>query len=102
MNTTTTNQLPSLFSVGQELDTSPKAFGFLRPTDLALATDGSSLRARLEEDGYLCLPGLLDRESVREARAAVLERAQEEGILDPAHPLEDGIIRLTPSRSRSF
>lgn len=89
----TTNNIPPLRSVGQELDTSPEAFGFLHATDIALASDGHALRARLEEDGYLYLPGLLDRESVCEARASVLERAHEEGLLDPAYPVEDGIIR---------
>lgn len=85
--------IPPLFSVEKQLDTSPEAFGFLHPTEVSLATDGNALRARLEEDGYLYLPGLLDRELVHEARMSVLERAQQEGLLDPTQPLEDGIIR---------
>jgi len=89
--TTRTNK--PLFSVGQELDTSPEAFGFLRETDPALVSDGDLLRTRLDEDGYLYLPGLLDREAILEARTSILKRAEEEGLLDPAYPLEDGIMR---------
>jgi hypothetical protein len=79
--------------VERALDTSPDAFGFLRVTDPALADDGDALRARLQEDGYLYIPGLLGRDAVREARLSVLERANAEGILDPAYPIEDGILR---------
>ena len=39
-----TSNIPPLFSVGQKLDTAPEAFGFLRATDLALASDGDALR----------------------------------------------------------
>jgi len=77
---------------GQRLDTSGEAFGWLRPSD-SLIGDAAALRARLEEDGYLYVPGLLDREAVRAGRMELLERVQAFGALDPAYPLEDGILR---------
>lgn len=89
----TLQNLPQLMSVGHKIDTSPEHFGFLRVTDPVLSEDGNALRDRLEEDGYLYLPGLLDREEVRNARLSVLEQAQSEGLLDPDSPLIDGILR---------
>jgi hypothetical protein len=77
---------------GRTLDLSDQAFGWLRPSD-SLVGDGPSLRARLEQDGYLFLPGVLDREAVRAGRMELLERVHEAGALDPAYPLEDGILR---------
>src|SRR3954447_4614217 len=77
---------------GRRLDSSEDAFGWLRPSD-SLIGSPDALRARLEEDGYLFVPGLLDREAVRACRLELLERVQAAGALDPAHPLEDGILR---------
>jgi hypothetical protein len=77
---------------GRRLDPSDDAFGWLRPSD-SLAGDPGALRARLREDGYLYLPGLLDREAVRAGRMELLERVRAHGALDPAHPLEDGVLR---------
>lgn len=53
----------------------------------------AALRQRIEEDGYLFLPGLLDRAEVRAARAHVLARLCAEGALDAGSPLEEGIAR---------
>jgi hypothetical protein len=77
---------------GRRLDGSDDAFGWLRPSD-AIAGDPDALRVRLEEDGYLFVPGLLDRAAVRAGRLELLRRVQAQGALDPAHPLEDGILR---------
>jgi Phytanoyl-CoA dioxygenase (PhyH) len=73
---------------GRRLD----AFGWLRASD-PLSGDPEALRARLAHDGYLYLPGLLDRDAVRAARMELLEVVQRHGTLDPDHPLEDGILR---------
>jgi hypothetical protein len=75
---------------GRRLDTSPDAFGELRPTPPG---DPEVLRERLEEDGYLFVPGVLDREEVHAGRMDLLERIAEHGALDPDHPLEQGVLR---------
>jgi hypothetical protein len=77
---------------GRRLDLSEDAFGWLRPSD-SLTGDPAALRARLEEDGYLFLPGVLDREAVRAGRAELLGHVRAHGALDPAHPTEDGVLR---------
>jgi Phytanoyl-CoA dioxygenase (PhyH) len=71
---------------------SEDAFGWLR-TSAELIGDPAALRARLDEDGYLFVPGALDRETVRAGRLDLLGRVEEQGALDPAHPLEDGVLR---------
>jgi hypothetical protein len=58
-----------------------------------VAGDPEALRARLAEDGYLFVPGALDREAVRAGRLELLRRVEAHGALDPAYPLEDGILR---------
>ena len=77
---------------GRPLDLSEDAFGWLRPSD-SVAGDPDALRARLEEDGYLYVPGLLDREAVRAGRLELLRQVEAAGALDPAYPLEDGVLR---------
>jgi hypothetical protein len=76
---------------GRALDLSEEAFGWLRPSD-ALLGDAEALRDRLEEDGYLFVPGLLDREAVRAGRMDLLGQVALAGALDPAHPIEDGVV----------
>jgi hypothetical protein len=73
---------------GRALDRSDDAFGWLRPSD-----PGDPLRERLENDGYLFVPGLLDRDEVLAGRLDLLERVREAGALDPDAPFEDGIVR---------
>ncbi len=75
---------------GSLLDTSPEAFGPLRASGDALS-DMKELRWRFEQDGYLYLPGLLDRSQVLEARLEMLRKLEAAGCLDPDHPLEDGV-----------
>ncbi len=77
---------------GRRLDGSGDAFGWLRPSD-ALVGDPGALRARLAQDGYLFVPGLLDREAVRAGRLELLGMVQAQGALDPAYPVEDGVLR---------
>jgi Protein involved in biosynthesis of mitomycin antibiotics/polyketide fumonisin len=87
---TTTATLPRLRAGGKDMDLSENAFGFLRRSDDA-AGDGEALRARMAEDGYVYLPGVLDREEVAAARRSVLERARDEGIL--AGNWEEGVLK---------
>jgi hypothetical protein len=76
---------------GVSLTSSEEAFGRLRSASEFLG-DPAALRGRMVEDGYLFLPGLLDREAVRTVRLSILERLKEEGILDPAYPQEEGVL----------
>ena len=82
---------PLLKARGEVMDTSPEAFGFLR-SSAEIADDREALRARFADDGYLFLPGLLNREEVVAARMSVLERAAAEGILDTDFPIADGVL----------
>jgi Phytanoyl-CoA dioxygenase (PhyH) len=83
---------PAPAARGRPLDLSDDAFGWLRPSD-SLTVDPEALRARLDEDGYLFVPGLLGREAVRTGRLELLARVHSAGGLDGAYPLEDGVLR---------
>ena len=72
---------------GQQLEIQPSALGDLRRSD-DVADDFSTLKQRMEEDGYLFLPGYLNRDAVVAARLQVAQRLAEAGLLDPRHPLE--------------
>ena len=51
------------------------------------------LRQRLEQDGYLYLPQLLQRENVLRGRQHVLDSfAEKGGILTDTAPVEDGVL----------
>ena len=77
---------------GRQLDTSPEAFGKLRPSSDAIS-DMKQLRWRFERDGYLFLPGLLDRDQVLDARIEMLRKLEAAGYLHPDYPLQDGVAR---------
>jgi len=64
------------------------------------STDYEELRRRMERDGYLYLPGYLDRAEVREARLAICAVLAEERVLDPAYPFESAVCR--PGREMYF
>ena len=59
-----------LFSAGHELDVSDDAFGFVR-SSAALLGHADALRERLEEDGYLYIPGFFDPNLILAARFSV-------------------------------
>lgn len=81
-----------LYSAGRELDVSEEAFGFVRSSADHLG-DIAELRRRLDEDGYLYIPGYISPALILAARASVCERLAAAGILDPAHPPVEGIAR---------
>ena len=81
-----------LSSCGVSLDTGRDAFGDLRPSN-AILHDSDALVARLEEDGYVFLPGLLDRDLVAEARADIVARLQRVDGLDTDFPADDVVLR---------
>jgi hypothetical protein len=80
--------------LGRRVDTSPGAFGELRDSR-ALLHDPAALRLRAEEDGYLFLPGLLNRDDVLAAREEILRRLGAAGYLDPSFPVAEGIALPT-------
>jgi hypothetical protein len=85
-------QLPPLTTAHKALDTSPDVFGFL--TDCTpMLQDAEALRAHMRDEGYLYLPGLLDRDDVLHARRTMLERLAAEGVLDDRYPIDDAVAR---------
>ena len=87
-----TMTLPKMYSLGIELACDETAFGELRPShDVVL--DGRALRTRMEEDGYLFLPGLLDSDLVARARSYAVNRLAELGCLDERFPREAAISK---------
>ncbi|RYG47724.1 phytanoyl-CoA dioxygenase [bacterium] len=84
--------LPRLTAGGVEIDTSPERFGWLRDSNDALG-EVAELRRRMEEDGYLYLPGFLNRSDVQEVRRNLCDQLSEEGLLHPDRPREKAIAR---------
>jgi len=82
MNTPT---LPSLQTLGFELDPSPGRFGFLRDT-IPGADDMSVLRERMETDGYLFMRGFWTQEKVQGVRDSVTSQLERLGFLRPGFP----------------
>ena len=72
--------MPALTSNGHTLDSTPDAWGTLLDSN-DIARDGAALRERIARDGYLYLPGLLDRQRVTSARAEVCARLMGAGQL---------------------
>jgi len=88
-------------SRGQELDLAPDAFGELRRSDdlvrsasgeAAMLRRAPALRERMAEDGYLYLPGYLDRDEVLGARRALCGQLAELGLLDASRPVDKGAV----------
>jgi ectoine hydroxylase-related dioxygenase (phytanoyl-CoA dioxygenase family) len=65
-----------------------------------LLPDIDALRARMEEDGYLLIRGLFERDRVLEARRQMLEALAREGALDESRPLMEA--RVAPGHTGSF
>lgn len=57
-----------------------------------LLGDVLALRARMEEDGYLLLRGLIDRAKVLAARETVLAYMEEQNALVPDTPVLEGVM----------
>jgi hypothetical protein len=58
----------------------------------SLLGDGPALRRRMDEDGYLLLRGLIDREKVLRARQTILEYMDEHEGLEPGSRPLDGVM----------
>jgi ectoine hydroxylase-related dioxygenase (phytanoyl-CoA dioxygenase family) len=91
--------IQALTYCGNPIDTSLAGFGELRRSD-EVAGDLGELRRRMEEDGYVFLPGLLDRDEVVAARQEVMDRLLEAGILDERYPAYEGVVK--PDHTASF
>ncbi len=83
---------PQLSFGGQPLDMSPEGMGQLRSSIDAIG-DRDELHRRMASDGYLFLPGYLDREEVKAARASSLEKLAEKGIFEERHELDEAILK---------
>ncbi len=100
-----TEQPTQLYAQGKALESHPDKLGTLRESS-DIAFDAAEQRNRMQEDGYLFLPGFLDREAVFSARREILERvASEGGLLDGTDVLdgalkEDVSIRFRPDLTR--
>jgi hypothetical protein len=87
-----------LSSVGRNLDMSDEAFGELRESSY-LVGDGEALRGRLEEDGYLYIPGYFHRPEVMAARKVIVDRLADLGYLKPG---SDPMDALKGEKTLSF
>ena len=75
---------------GRRLDTADDAFGWLRAS-ADVADDPAALRERLAEDGYLYVPGVLDRDAVQAGREELL--AVGEAALRQDYPMSSPTLR---------
>ena len=89
-----------VISRGQALELSPDAFGELHRSDDLLPPGSSpeqvvaqvpALRARIAKDGYLFLPGYLDRVEVLAARRELCAQLAGYGLIRSDRPLEDAV-----------
>lgn len=87
-----TTTLPRLTSLDLELDTSREAFGEL-VSSIDFIDDMQVLRARMREEGYLYLPGYLNRDEVLATRRVIAGRLSAEGLLEPDSDIMDCIAR---------
>ncbi len=82
--TTLTRELPHLTANHLDIDLSPDKFGFFE-SSAHLLNDPAALRERMAAEGYLFMPGILDRDEVLRARRVCVERLVERGLLDLQH-----------------
>jgi len=91
--------LTRLTSAKKEVDTSPAAFGELIDCTPLLG-DVTALRQQMQDEGYLFLRGLLNRDDVLAARRSMLERLAEQGHIDLNYPLTDA--KAAPATKVAF
>lgn len=75
----------------QTMEFPSERFGELRDSG-AFKDDPSVLRERMAEDGYLYIPGLLDRETILAARERIFRYMDEKGALVPGAPVIEGAM----------
>ena len=74
------------------LDTSPEVFGHLQPASEYLENTGA-LHERLDELGYLYLPGFWECEEVLRVRREITGKLAAQGYLDPNYPVIEAVAR---------
>ena len=95
------DSLPRLTAMGQELNTSAEAFGELESA-MPLIDDAVALREKMQRDGYLYLPGYLNRDEVLAAREELTVALEEQGALAPQYPRSEliaeqgSVVRTNP------
>ena len=77
---------------GKQLETGSGSFGELRSSAGALE-DSDELHSRFESDGYLYLPGLLDRDTLNNARLTMLKALAGLDFVDLDYPIGDGVAK---------
>lgn len=97
----TTLALPRLRARGHDLDIAPERFGFLAPSTDAL-DNPAELRRRLEEEGYLYVPGFFDPNLIVNARRSLTDRLSAQGLLHPDRNPCDGIAHPDPACRTTF
>lgn len=84
--------LPKLTSLGFDLDLEAPAFGPLRDSSDILM-DAAALRQRMSDDGYLYLPGALNRDEVLAARLDLCQQLEAGGNLEPGQPIMELVAK---------
>ena len=84
---------------GKQLNIGPECFGTMR-SSIELIKNPSALRTRIQEEGYLFLPGLLNRDEVIASRLEMASRLGQKGLLDPDRPVMDCVAK--PGVQMSF
>lgn len=78
-----------LLAGGEEVDQSPRRFGWLRESNDALG-NFSELQQRMATDGYLFIRDFHPRAEIEAVRAEIMDAFSAEGMLDPAFPAIEG------------
>jgi hypothetical protein len=72
--------LPRLTSGGFEIDTDSESFGYLKESRPSESVE--ELRGRMDEEGYLFLPGFFHRADVAKVRRAICDVLFAEGLIE--------------------
>ncbi len=75
----------------RDIDCPSADLGTLRESQ-ALLGNTDALHARMAEDGYLFIRGLIDRAKVIRARETILQFMHEQNVLEPDKPVLEGVM----------
>lgn len=84
--------LPQIYAAGRPMDLSAEAFGPLHDASGDRA-DPARLKRRLDEEGYLFLPGFFTESEVLEVRKTLTDALAAEGLFDPSEPAIKAIVK---------